>query len=498
MAIRVRRAWDQLLGGMGALDKATGILADHPATSAAYQVDATTPVSHNGNRDNISSNDSGFQRIVYLRHQCLAQHVLDVIWTMDLDGRFTYISPSVRGIRGWSPEELMNMPLDWQLTPESLKTFRAHLLRARNLGGAGCPVRIETQVEEYCKDGSTVWMDIKAAYAVDRFGKYCELVGISRDITKDKQLKVEHLLEEQQHLLFAEEIRQATWTMLIDGKINFVSPSIKKLCGITPTEFLRRGLDQIHPPDSLQRIQDYLSKINSLNSNRNLFATYRGELEYWCNDGSAVWAEVVAIPVLNGDGQIKHLLGVSRDITERKMYEEQLHLTIQRLSDLALKDALTGVWNRRHLESIISEAVANSERYGDILTLVLCDIDCFKSINDCHGHLVGDQVLVEFAQRISSHLRDGDSFGRWGGEEFLVLLPRGDCDGASILAEKLRHCIADDQFLGVGKVTASFGVAQRYLHESALEWFTRVDEQLYNAKRSGRNCVMAASESVKH
>ncbi|MCP9802292.1 diguanylate cyclase [Cyanobium sp. T1G-Tous] len=498
MAIRVRRAWDHSLGGMGALEEGRSPVADRPATSATCKVEATTPVSNNGDCAKIILRDSSFQRLIYLRHQYLAQHVLDVIWTMDFEGRFTYISPSVRAIRGWSPKELMNMPLDRQLTPESLKTLRTHLLRARNLAVIGCPVRIETQIEEYCKDGSTVWMDIKAAYAIDRFGKCCELVGISRDITKEKQLKDELLLEEQQHILLGEEIPQATWTMLVNGKIKFVSPSIKKLCGIAPAEFTRRGLAQIHPPDSLQRIQDYLTKINRLNGKCNSLATYRGELEYWCKDGSTAWAEVVAIPILNRDGRIKHLLGVSHDITKRRMYEEQLRLSIQNLSDLALKDGLTGVWNRRHLESVIGEAVANSDRYGDILTLVLCDIDCFKSINDCHGHLVGDQVLMEFAQRISSCLRDGDSFGRWGGEEFLVLLPRGDYRGASILAEKLRRCIADDQFSGAGKVTASFGVAQRYLNESALEWFRRVDEQLYNAKRSGRNCVMAAPTFANH
>ena len=496
MALQVRKNAYQSLVGMDAPENGKGVLAG-VGPSAACLTGARTQTPNNRKYGMVSSRNARLLRLMQSHHQYLAEHVLDVIWTMDLDGRFTYISPSVRGIRGWSPEELMNMPLERQLKPESLKALRAHLLRAMNEIAAGRQVRIEAQVEEYCKDGSTVWMEIKAAYAVDRFGKYCELVGISRDITKEKQTRVEHLIDEQQQLLLAEEIRQATWTMQLDGKISFVSPSIHKLCGITPIEFMQRGLAKIHPPESLQRFQCYLSNICSFNNKLTSFAVYRGELAYICKDGSVVWAEVVAIPILNGNGEIKHLLGASRDITERKMREEQLRLTIQSLSNFAINDGLTGVWNRRHLESIISESVANSERYGDILTLVLCDIDYFKSVNDSYGHLVGDQVLVEFAKRISSHLRDGDSFGRWGGEEFLVLLPRGDYQDATSLAEKLRRCIADTQFLGVGNVTASFGVVQRRSHESALDWFKRVDEQLYKAKRSGRNCVMVATEPAR-
>lgn len=498
MAIRVGRFGDRSTVGLGVLETGKNILIDRPVSPASCQDHSNILASNNGGNGKTFSGDSAFQQRTASCHQFIAEHVLDVIWTMDLEGRFTYISPSVRDIRGWTPEELMNMPLERQLMPESMKVLSAHLLRAKNDISAGRQVRIEAQVEEYCKDGSTVWMEIKAAYAVDRFGRYCELVGISRDITKEKQLRAEPSIVAQQDLLLAEEIRQATWTMQLDGEISFVSPSIQKLCGITPIEFMQLGLAKIHPSESLQRFQGYLKKVSSFRNKLNSSATYRGELEYICKDGSVVWADVVAIPILNGNGEIKHLLGASRDITERKIYEEQLHLAIQRLSDFAIKDSLTGIWNRRHLESVVSDAVANSERYGDTLTLVLCDIDCFKSINDSYGHLVGDQVLVEFTQRISSHLRDGDSFGRWGGEEFLVLLPRGDYKDATSLAEKLRHCIADTHFLGVGKVTASFGVVQRNLHESALDWFRRVDEQLYNAKRSGRNCVMSASDSSRH
>lgn len=498
MAIRVERIGDHLTVGMGALETGRNLLIDRLVCPASCQNDSKTLASNNGGFGKTLLRDSPCQQITASSYQFIAEHVLDVIWTMDLAGRFTYISPSVRGIRGWTPEELMKMPLERQLKPESLEALRAHLLRAMNDIAAGRQVRIEVQVEEYCKDGSTVWMEIKAAYAVDRFGRYCQLVGISRDITKEKQLRNEPCINAQQDLLLAEEIRQATWTMQLDGKICSVSPSIHKLCGITQIEFMQLGMAKIHPPESLQRFQGYLSKVSSFRSKLISSMTYRGELEYICKDGSVVWAEVVAIPILNGNGEIKHLFGASRDITVRRMYEEQLHLAIRRLSNIAIRDDLTGIWNRRHLESVVSDAVANSERYGDSLTLVLCDIDCFKSINDSYGHLVGDQVLVEFTRRISSHLRDGDSFGRWGGEEFLVLLPRGDYKDATSLVEKLRHCIADTQFLGVGKVTASFGVVQRHLHESALDWFRRVDEQLYIAKRSGRNCVMAASDLPRH
>ena len=219
---------------------------------------------------------------------------------------------------------------------------------------------------------------------------------------------------------------------------------------------------------------------------------FRGELEYYCRDGSTIWTEVNALPLFDRDGRFERLLGVSRDISERKRFERQLMAANQQLEQLATTDGLTGIWNRRHLESVIQASIERSSRYGEPLSLILCDIDNFKSINDRCGHPVGDQVLIEFCQRIGQTLRRSDGFGRWGGEEFVILLPHSDQQAAAALAEQLRQRVAAAPFPGAGAVTASFGVAERQAGESEEAWFQRVDQHLYAAKAAGRNRVVIA------
>ena len=126
--------------------------------------------------------------------------------------------------------------------------------------------------------------------------------------------------------------------------------------------------------------------------------------------------------------------------------------------------------------------------------MILCDIDHFKEVNDSHGHSVGDQVLVEFSRRLQCCLRGSDRLGRWGGEEFLILVPQGTASGAGVLAEKLREAIADQPFDQVGQVTASFGVAQHQRNEMFAAWFQRVDSLLYRAKAAGRDLVMVEQD----
>lgn len=125
---------------------------------------------------------------------------------------------------------------------------------------------------------------------------------------------------------------------------------------------------------------------------------------------------------------------------------------------------------------------------------MLFDIDHFKQINDRYGHAVGDDVLVAFSRRVEALLRQEDVLGRYGGEEFLLLLPMIDLSAALQLAERIRCALADSPVQlksGEVTVTASFGVAQLERGEEADDWLIRVDQALYRAKEHGRNCVMA-------
>ncbi|MCS5690873.1 PAS domain S-box protein [Cyanobium sp. FGCU-6] len=429
-------------------------------------------------------------RLSERRHRRLADQMLDVVWAINLEGKFTYVSPSLLRVRGFTPEELIAMPLEQQFPQASYAVVLEGLRKAREDVAAGRPVFFHEEVEEYCKDGSTVWTDVKATGIYDEHGGFLEIAGVSRDITLRHQLKEELRISEERYRLLAENALDVIWTIEPDGQISYVSPSIQHLRGFSPEEAIAQPLEQIHPPESRCRSLAYFQQLHQdLDAGRTP-KPFRGELEYYRRDGTTIWTEVIALPTFNDQGEFDKLLGVSRDISERKHYERRLMEANQQLEQLATTDSLTGICNRRQIEGSIQQAIERSDRYGEPLALILCDIDFFKAINDQLGHPVGDQVLIEFCRRIQQQLRSSDVFGRWGGEEFLILLNQGDQIAAMALAEKLRQLIAGAPFTDAGTVTASFGVAQRQEQESAIDWYQRVDNRVYAAKQAGRNCVV--------
>jgi two-component system cell cycle response regulator len=168
----------------------------------------------------------------------------------------------------------------------------------------------------------------------------------------------------------------------------------------------------------------------------------------------------------------------------------RLHRIVERQ---ALVDGLTGIANRRQCEDAMTSEVARADRLGSTLTLVLADLDDFKAVNDAHGHAVGDDVLRKFAAALRSTVRDSDLAGRWGGEEFLLLLPGADATGGALLADRVRETFSERSFAGrdgeMVTVTCSFGVAQHRAGGDVRELFASADRALYRAKRAGKNRV---------
>jgi len=177
----------------------------------------------------------------------------------------------------------------------------------------------------------------------------------------------------------------------------------------------------------------------------------------------------------------------------------RLHRIVERQ---ALVDGLTGLANRRQCEETLADELARVERFGGPLAVVVADLDWFKDVNDRYGHPAGDAVLRELAVLLQETLRDIDLAGRWGGEEFLLILPGTDLDGGAQVAERIRVALAGRIVLSADgtpiPVTASFGVASTPAATTASELFAAADAAMYEAKRAGKNRVETAPQPVAH
>lgn len=162
------------------------------------------------------------------------------------------------------------------------------------------------------------------------------------------------------------------------------------------------------------------------------------------------------------------------------------------LERISKQDYLTQVFNRVMLDEKLSSEASRAARYGRAFSLIFMDLDYFKRVNDQFGHQVGDQVLKDFASVVNSSIRETDLFGRWGGEEFLLLCPETNLEDAALLAEKLRLAIQQQRLPDDASITASFGVAQLLLGETVEQLVKRADDALYLAKNKGRNQVAKA------
>jgi diguanylate cyclase (GGDEF)-like protein len=164
------------------------------------------------------------------------------------------------------------------------------------------------------------------------------------------------------------------------------------------------------------------------------------------------------------------------------------------LRRLSMTDKLTGLWNRVKLDKLLISQTAAYHRHAETYCVMLLDVDHFKAVNDTHGHNAGDAVLVELANILKSSVRANDIVGRWGGEEFMVLLSKSDAAKAEVVAEKIRNSVMEHDFPEVGNITVSIGVCEVSQELSVLKMIDRADQALYKAKENGRNqvCVFAA------
>lgn len=341
-------------------------------------------------------------------------------------------------------------------------------------------------------------------------GRHDEIGKLSRYL--DRMLDA---IEQQKNLLsqseakyrfLADNISDVIWVMnLTTDHWAYVSPSVQKLLGYSAEEVMLQSHLQTLTPDSREKVSRLLAErtksyLEGEGEGEGEDTAYTDEVEQMRKDGTIVWTEITTHIARNEKGELV-VLGVSRDISERKKAEEQIR-------NLAFYDLLTQLPNRRLLLDRFGLTIAACKRSKRYSALMFIDLDNFKPLNDEHGHDVGDLLLVEVAHRITACVREMDTVSRFGGDEFVVMLHELSTERevstrrASEIAEKIRHALGKPYRLKIERkgeaspqfvehhCTASIGVVLFDQNCSSSEDLLRIaDDAMYQAKEGGRNQV---------
>ncbi|MEC5159256.1 MULTISPECIES: diguanylate cyclase domain-containing protein [unclassified Janthinobacterium] len=299
-------------------------------------------------------------------------------------------------------------------------------------------------------------------------------------------------LSEERHRLLADHASDLIWTMDLDGRFTYLSPSVEKLLGYSPAELMPRALaDLLTPASAAVAAAGLHGLVTAIRAGQPVPA-FRHELEYPCKEGGSVWTEANVSGMRNGAGQFVGLLGVTRDIGERRRGEE-------RIRHLAQHDMLTGLPNRALFSDRLQLALASARRDRQQLALLFLDLDLFKPVNDRHGHRTGDLLLKEVALRMLDCVRESDAVARIGGDEFMVLLRVVEsADGAAGVAEKIRHSLGQPYVVAGHqlRISASIGVAIYPGHGGdEIELTKHADLAMYRAKQAGHDRVQLYQEN---
>ncbi|NMG44070.1 diguanylate cyclase [Aromatoleum toluvorans] len=272
------------------------------------------------------------------------------------------------------------------------------------------------------------------------------------------------------------------------GRIEYVNDAFLNTSGYSRREILGRSPAMFSAGHT--RSEVYSDLWQTILSGR----VWRGEVRNRRKSGEEYWENMAISPLRDRFGRVAHFVAVREDVTERRGREDDLR-------QLALVDSLTGIANRRYLLERAEQERQRAQRFGLALTLLMVDIDHFKAINDRHGHAVGDQAIRRVAQTCAGSVREIDIVGRYGGEEFVIVLPGTLPEGGRELAERLRRKIAAIDIAGADGasfgLTVSIGLAGFQPGDELEQVLASADAALYRAKSLGRNKVVAVTDCLR-
>jgi diguanylate cyclase (GGDEF)-like protein/PAS domain S-box-containing protein len=399
----------------------------------------------------------------------------DLIWSVDLDGRWTYLSPAAaRRIYGCEPGEMLGWPfnhvLAQEVTERDLAVFR------RVLEGESM---FDYQTRHLRRDGGHVDLSFNAVPLRDARGAVVGATGAARDVTAEK-IAAAAQFENVEKLRLAVDAAELTyWEWERDTDRLHWGRDPSALVGANEGRNTRWSeyLESVHPEDR----DRYLATVNAAWERAGACTNEHRVIR---SDGRVVWISSHGRTIADGKGRIYRMIGVSQDITERKRQEEEARF-------LAYHDTLTGLPNRRLLDDRLGQAVYLAQRRNTRVAVMVVDLDRFKQVNDQLGHRAGDAVLREAAHRVSGCVRKADTLARHGGDEFVVVIPDlrqdGDCQ---VVAEKILRAL-EPAFVVDGRefiIGASIGISIFPADAGDVEALLRnADAAMYRAKELGRN-----------
>lgn len=399
------------------------------------------------------------------------------IYMTDPTPVITFVNPAFETLTGFSAEEAIGQ------NPNILQSGIQEDSYYKRLWDTIVDGRIwKEEITNRRKDGSLYQAFQIISPIRDEEGSIRSFVAIQHDISENKEIewKLRNALAEQSAIF--ENTQDALFLVDVIDEREFryrkLNPTHEAMTGLS-TEIVRgKGpeelLDEVNAEAVLRRYRACLEQRSPI--------SYEETLDL--PKGRKVWATKLT-PIIE-EGRVVQLVGSAREITEQKMLEKQL----RKLSD---SDPLTGIYNRRKSMEELDGELQRSMRYDRPFSLLMVDLDRFKSINDRLGHSAGDVVLQRFVGVVQPILRGTDTFGRWGGEEFIIILSETDKNGALRMAERIRKAVSEKELIPHLTVTVSIGIAS--LPEGPQdrdELVNAADAALYRAKDSGRNRVYTA------
>lgn len=410
----------------------------------------------------------------------LFEHMLDSVYLIDPEtSRILWCNRSGHEELGFEKKEILNQSvLDLQKDVQGLPQWQEvrHVILDNNgytfVGRHRHKTKGEIAVEVITTHFS--------------YHDHLYFLSVARNI--NNRLAIEKDMQSRNHnIWFAlNEASDGIWEWELATDHVFFSPQLKKMLGYGPDEMpptLESWSNNVHPEDIDRVITILKDHIQGRRSQ------YEAEYRLLNRNGHIVWVHDQGKVCERDDkGNPTHVAGMVQDITERKQLEEQL----QRL---ASHDALTQLPNRRAGEEHAAYLLAMAKRNKTPLTFAVIDFDNFKAVNDIYGHQKGDEVLLLITKTLRESLRGSDYFYRWGGEEFVILLPETELDNSLIVTNKWHQALKNIDWAehNLSPITISIGLSSYPQHgDTPLQLFQHADRAVYEAKSKGRNQTIIA------